>query len=167
MKTNYFSSKIASFLMLLMVIAFAGGSLSAQENTPEKRGEKVKQLKIAYFTEELKLTVAESEKFWPVYNEMEQKLKTSKKENKKIIDNISTNAETFTDEDFKKNVSKIFDNDIAQTTIRKEYYTKIAAVIGYKKATKLLKLEKEFKQKLLKELKKRKGEGPGKRPNKN
>lgn len=170
MKTKNLTTKMTSYLILLMVICFANGNLFSQENAPEKgekRGEKVKQLKIAYFTEELKLTVAESEKFWPVYNEMELKLKTSKKENKKIIDNISTNAETFTDEDFKKNVSKIFDNDIAQTTIRKEYYTKIAAVIGYKKATKLLKLEKEFKQKLLKELKKRKGENAGKRPNKN
>lgn len=125
-----------------------------------KRQEKIKQLKIAYFTEELKLTVAESEKFWPLYNEMEDKLKGNRKEIKKVAEEIAKNQDSYTDDEFKKQVGKIFDYEAAQATIKKDYYAKIAGVIGYKKATKMLKLEKDFKKKLLKELKKRKGQGP-------
>ncbi|MFN5417485.1 MAG: hypothetical protein ACK5B9_10545 [Flavobacteriia bacterium] len=157
MKTKKYYSKKISAILIIVLLSVININLFAQEKGP-KRGEKIKQLKIAYITEQLNLTVAESEKFWPVYNEMELKLKNNRKENKKVIDDLSNNVETFTDEDFKKNVNKLFDNDIAQTTIRKDYYTKIAAVIGYKKATKLLKVEKDFKQKLVKELKKRRDE---------
>lgn len=157
MKTKIYTSKKFSNLCLILLSCILSFTSIAQEKGP-KRGEKIKQLKIAYITEQLNLTVAESEKFWPVYNEMELKLKNNRKENKKVIDDLSNNVETYTDEDFKKNVNKIFDNDLAETNIRKDYYTKIAAVIGYKKATKLLKVEKDFKKKLLKELKKRKEE---------
>lgn len=142
-------------------ISLSFNPLFAQDQAPardNRRHDKIKQLKIAYFTEELNLTVAESEKFWPLYNEMEEKLKNNRQANRKIVDEISQNADTYSDDDFKKNVNKIFDNETQQTAIQKEYYSKIAGVIGYKKATKMLKLEKEFKQKLLKELKERKGD---------
>lgn len=142
-----------------LILLSVSHAVFAQE-VEMKRKEKVKQLKIAYFTEELKLTVAESEKFWPVYNEMEEKIKAKRRENKKIAEEIGKNSETFTDEDFKKNVNKMFDNEIAETNLKKEYYGKIAAVIGYKKASRLLKLEREFKKKLVRELKKRREQGP-------
>jgi hypothetical protein len=152
--------KRISHILILLSLSLA---VFAQEGEM-KRSEKVKQLKIAYITEELKLTVAESEKFWPVYNEMEEKMKAKRKENRKMAEEMSKNSETYTDEDFKKTVNKLFDNEIAETNLKKEYYGKIAGVIGYKKATRLLKIEKEFKKKLVKELKQRKG-GGGQRPN--
>ena len=37
---------------------------------------------------------------------MENKIKASRKENKKISDDLSTNSETIKDEDFKKSVNK-------------------------------------------------------------
>ncbi|MGV3631256.1 MAG: hypothetical protein ACO1O6_08620 [Bacteroidota bacterium] len=150
-------------IICILLIALTSVTVYAQDGAM-KRGEKVKQLKIAYITEELKLTVAESEKFWPVYNEMEEKIKAKRKENRKTAEEISKNSETYSDEDFKKTVNKLFDNEIAETNLKKEYYSKIAAVIGYKKATRLLKIEKEFKKKLVKELRQRKG-GGGHRPN--
>ena len=150
--------KRISYLFVLLFLAKTGFS----QDGDMKRHEKVKQLKVAYITEELKLTVAESEKFWPLYNEMEEKIKSKRKENRKMAEEISKNSESYSDEDFKKNVNKLFDNEIAETNLKKEYYTKIAAGIGYKKATRLLKIEKEFRKKLLKELKQRKG---GHRPN--
>ena len=39
--------------------------------------------------------------------------------------------------------------------IKKEYFGKLATVIGYKKAAKTFKLEKDFKEKLLQELRDR------------
>ena len=42
-------------------------------------------------------------------------------------------------------------------TIRKEYMNKIAGVITYKKAVKLLTVEQKFKQELLNKLNERKG----------
>ncbi|MCE3295380.1 MAG: hypothetical protein K0R65_1094 [Crocinitomicaceae bacterium] len=143
-------------ILYLLIILSASHSVFSQDGEM-KRGEKVKQLKIAYITEELNLTVAESEKFWPLYNEMEEKIKVKRRENRRTAEEMTKNSETYSDDDFKKSVNKLFDNEIAETNLKKEYYGKIAGVIGYKKATRLLKIEKEFKKKLVKELKQRKG----------
>jgi len=56
----------------------------------QDRNDKIKALKTAYITEQLELTKAEAEKFWPVYNAFEEKrsaLKTkpTKTEAMKII----------------------------------------------------------------------------------
>jgi Spy/CpxP family protein refolding chaperone len=47
-------------------------SLSSMGQEIEKR-EKIKALKVAYLTSELSLTATEAEKFWPIYNEFENK----------------------------------------------------------------------------------------------
>ena len=39
----------------------------------EKKKEKIEAIKVAYISEELELTVAESQAFWPVYNELQSK----------------------------------------------------------------------------------------------
>jgi hypothetical protein len=152
------------FLFGMLTLLTPYITFAQEDDGPEKGGgkrkEKIQQFKIAYFTEELKLTVAESEKFWPLYNEMEDKIKANRKDIKKVADEIAKNQDNYSDEEYKKQVNKIFDLEAAQATIKKEYYAKIAEAIGYKKATKMLKIEKEFKQKLLKELKKRKDQRP-------
>lgn len=47
-----------------------------------KKGDlrKVKSLQVAYITKELALTPEESEKFWPVYNNYKNELKSTRKE---------------------------------------------------------------------------------------
>lgn len=151
-------------LITLLMGAF---QVNAQEKG--KREEKIKNLKIAYFTEELNLTSAESEKFWPVYNEMEDKIKALRKESRSEVEKLDFESDSMKDEDYKKAVLGLLDNEIQEATIKKEYFGKIAAVVGNKKAAKTFKLEKEFKEKLLRELKERPGPpggGEGKPPHK-
>lgn len=151
----------------LLVLFVAGMSFLSfgqdKKQMREDRSDKVKSLKIGYFTEELKLSTSESEKFWPIYNEMEEKLKHIHKENKKIIDQLNENADNLKDDDFKKNMNLIFESEIQEVNIKKEYISKIASAISYKKASKMMKLEKEFKTMLLKEMK-GKGKEKGHRP---
>ena len=55
------------FLLLFSIVSFAQGG-----KFREKR-EQIKALKVAFITEELKLTPAEAEKFWPLYNAYDSK----------------------------------------------------------------------------------------------
>lgn len=144
-------------IVIYFLIAFVSGAILGQDKGIKVKGrqEKIKQLKIAYFTEQLELSSSEAEKFWPLYNEMDTKIRSNRKAHKQTIEELTTNFETYKDEDFKKSATILFDNELAQTYLKKEYYSKIATIIGYKKATKLIKLEREFKQKLIQELKKR------------
>jgi hypothetical protein len=44
-------------------------SFANAQNGNGQRQEKIQALKIAFITQKLKLTPAEAEKFWPVYNQ--------------------------------------------------------------------------------------------------
>lgn len=121
--------------------------------------EKIEQLKIAYLTKHLELTTEESEKFWPVYNEMTTKLRENNKERMKLSKELKENIDTMKDAEIKTKVDAILNTEQQEVNIKKEYSPKIAAVIGYKKSVKLVSLERQFRQELKKELEKRKGEG--------
>lgn len=123
--------------------------LSTLSVAQESRKEKIEQLKIAFITKELDLTTDEAEKFWPVYNEMSDKLRTNRKERKKLNEELKTNFDELSDNDIKTKVNAILDKEIEEAELKKEYNKKIADIIGYKKAVKLLSLEQRFKRELL------------------
>jgi len=156
------SLKFTPSTFLLLVLLFVTPLGFTQENTDEPltKKEKIKRLKIAFITEELDLSVEQSEKFWPVYNEMDKKIREEKKSRKKMAKDLKENLETLSEEDIKKKTTSVLDSDIKVAELKKEYNDKIAAIIGYKKATKLLSLEARFKRELLKKLK----ETPNRKP---
>lgn len=151
-----------TFIALVFIISPSFAQKGQKGQKGKEKHEKVMELKRNFFNEQLALNETEKEKFWPIYEEMEGKIQANRKESRKIIKNVNTNSETLKDDDLKKNVGQIFDLEMAETSIKKEYFDKTAQVIGYKKAAKVLKLEKEFKQNLLKELKEKKKENQGK-----
>lgn len=155
---------ILSCFMMLSLVTFS----QVDEDMDSTRHEKVQQLKIAYFTQELSLTSSEAEKFWPIYNEMEKKLVTNRKETRKAMKELNLRREQMTDDEIKKKVNALLTLDANETAIKKEYFEKIAVVIGYKKSAKLIHLEQEFKRELLKRLNADKNNGaghvPGKKP---
>jgi len=137
-------------MLALMIIPVTFAQEKRQHQASKK--EKIEQLKIAFITKELDLTTDEAEKFWPVYNEMSKKLLEEKKSRKKITKELREGLETMPDEDIKQKTNSILDSDIKQAELKKEYTEKIADIIGYKKATKLLSLEQRFKRELLNKL---------------
>jgi len=138
---------------MIMFLMFVGLSLSAFSQ------DKVEQLKIAYFSKELNLTTSEAEKFWPIYNEMEGKIKEIRKNRRKTSKYLQQNGDSLAADVVKKNTIAIFDNEIAEVNLKKEYYNKIGEAIGYKKASKVYKLEIEFRKKLLHKLQDERGNG--------
>jgi len=114
--------------------------------------EKIKALKTAYITEELDLTPAEAQKFWPIYNLHNDKLHALKENYKKnmrgklkeigSVDNLS-------EADAKKLVEFKISNE---KEIHKEEYLvikELSEVISQKKIVKLQIAEYEFRKKLI------------------
>ena len=136
------------------VVMLAQNAL-AQHHGPkdaDERAEKIEQLKIAFFTKELDMSTDEAEKFWPIYNELDDKIRKEKKEQKKVAEELRKGISDLSDNDIKSKTNAIFDSEIKLAETRKEYNQKIADVIGYKKAAKLLSLEHRFKRELLNKL---------------
>jgi septal ring factor EnvC (AmiA/AmiB activator) len=154
MKTTINQAVKSRILAILIVI------LSPSVFFAQGKAEKVEQLKIAYFTKELNLTTQEAEKFWPVYNEMEKKIKALRKERRKTFKELEDKGDSLSVELVKKHTNSIFDSEIAEVNTKKEYYAKIGGIIGYKKATKVYKVERDFKRELLMRLKEERGQTP-------
>jgi len=58
----------------LLLLIFLASSLGAQnKDDRQKRWEEMVAKRAAFFTERINLTPQEAEKFWPVYNQLEEK----------------------------------------------------------------------------------------------
>lgn len=161
--------------LAVLICSFASGMSFAQTDTKtnpptekpdddkDPKDDKIDKLKIAFITTELNLTTDEAEKFWPIYNECEGKIKEIRKANRKIEKEIQDGYDDMTNEDAKKKMATIFENDAKEVTIRKEYGEKFSKLLGDKRALKLLSLEHEFKKELLDALREQ-GPPPGPPP---
>lgn len=145
-----------SLICLLFISSFIPVAIIAQRDdrkgpppTEKENEAKIEQLKIAFFSNELKLTPAEAQLFWPVFNELEEKLKLIRKESRAIEKEIAEKFDKLSDEESEKMMKTLFDNEERELSLKKEYSAKFSAVIGKKRALKLLSLEHEFKRELL------------------
>lgn len=145
-----------SLICLLFISSFIPVAIVAQRDdrkgpppTEKENEAKIEQLKIAFFSNELNLTPAEAQLFWPVFNELEEKLKLIRKESRAIEKEIAEKFDKLSDEESEKMMKTLFDNEERELSLKKEYSAKFSAVIGKKRALKLLSLEHEFKRELL------------------
>ena len=60
-------------VMILWMMSLVVLSVSAQKPNREAKMEQMKAEKISFITQQLSLTTAEAQAFWPVYNEYEGK----------------------------------------------------------------------------------------------
>ncbi len=108
--------------------------------------EKIEALRVAFITQKLNLTADESQKFWPVYNDYQDKLKASRQEFRRLSNTFTTDKEA---QDY-------LDAELLlkqrEYNLYKEYYEKIKKTIPIKKVAQLREAEEDFKKELLKQL---------------
>ncbi len=147
--------KLAAILipLLFATTAFAQGPGDDKED-------KIEALKVGFITKELNLTTAEAEKFWPIYNEMDGKMKELRQDCRKINKELRESEDKMTNDDAKKKLATLFENDQKELDLKKEYSEKFIKIIGEKRTLKLLSLEHEFRRVLLERLKERREGDP-------
>lgn len=112
--------------------------------------DKVEALRVAFISKKLELSASESEKFWPVYNEYNDKVKAIRKN---LRQSYRTKAETMTDKDAEELYTLELQSRQAETDVHKLYAEKIKGIIGAKKMAKLRIAEEEFKREVFKTIK--------------
>lgn len=156
MNTRYFTPLLVFLLIAFSFDAYSqpprGRKPGQGQGQRQQKKERVKQLKIAYFTEELDLSEEEAEKFWPIYNEMGEKIKAEKQKKNAATKALKNGIDTMSDSEIESKMSEALDAKIKESEIQKEYLVKIGNVIGFKKAAKVVSLEAQFKRKLVERL---------------
>ena len=150
-------TKIAWIFLSLMITTAAYGQGPGED---KEKDEKIEALKVGFITKELNLTSAEAEKFWPLYNEMEDKMKEIRQSCRKINHEMRDSEDKISNEDAKKKLNTLFENEQKELDLKKEYSEKFIKLIGEKRTLKLLSLEHEFRRVLLERLKERREGGP-------
>jgi len=140
-------------IMLLPLLSFAQKDLGEKDEISKEKREKIDALKKEYITKELVLTESEGQKFWPIYDELDTKLQEQTKKERLIAKNLKANFETLSDSELKAKTDELFALELASVQLKKEYLQKYATVIGQKRATKVLHLEREFRKELMQRMK--------------
>lgn len=112
--------------------------------------DKLEALRMNFISKKIELTVSESEKFWPIYNEYTDKLKAIKKN---LRQTYRRKAEITNDKDAEELYQLELQSKQAEVDIYKQYSEKIKSIIGIKKLIKLRLAEEEFKREMINSIK--------------
>src|ERR1700754_640301 len=119
-------------MMLSLVMA-----VHAQEESEEKKSERIDALKIAFITEKLDLTSKEASGFWPVYNEYSAELKKIKKKSHDAIKLYKAKTSP-TDQESDKFLTDQLTCKQQETDLLKKYVPEFKKVLPTAKVAKLL-----------------------------
>ena len=123
--------KMKKHILIFFVILGSFSGLKAQDPENDTRAEKIQSLKIAFITQKLQLTAGEAEKFWPVYNQYDNEIRSLPKG------------------------GDVIPTDEKLLNIRKKYMSPFEKVIGPQKLNKLFNAERDFRDILIRRLQNR------------
>ncbi len=111
-------------------------------------GERLESIRTEYLKQQLKLSPAESDKFWPLYTQYQQELKEIGFLRK--ANNVSTQPDASKEMAFEQRI----------LNIRQRYHEEFLKVLPLEKVNLLYKSESDFKYELLRHLREGKGATP-------
>ena len=135
---------IFAFILVLAQVLTCEHS-NAQTKKPNSR--EIETIKIGFITRRLELTPEESQKFWPVYNQYQKDLSSLNQQKRQARIRNANDPDQLVDDDFS------FDTKILE--MRKKYRFKFNQVISNEKVKRLYIAERDFREELIKQLRKR------------
>lgn len=154
--TKTINMKTLQIYVIVAIFFISGLSFGQEVKNP---GEKVRSLKIAYITQELELTAKEAEKFWPVYNEYDRKIRGLERNERMKVRTIikeSNDYKNLTDNQADEILNRIYKIEGQIFDTKKEMDQKLSKVISKKKILRLKHIEREFVRNLMNKLRSRK-----------
>ncbi len=112
--------------------------------------DKVELLRTAFITKKLELSGTESDKFWPVYNEYNDKVKAIRKN---LRQSYRKKTEPISDADAEELYQLDMASKQAEADVHKQYGEKIKNIIGAKRYVRLRVAEEEFRREMINSLK--------------
>ena len=117
----------------------------------ERRDSRMEAKKIGFITEELELSTKEAQKFWPVYNEFQEKMQILKEETREK----GRSDKDFSDAEAEVFLNTIFEREQSILDLKKTYFNKMETAISKAKIAKLYTLENKFRDKVYKSIKRK------------
>jgi hypothetical protein len=121
----------ASFLVALMVLSTAG--IFAQN----PGNERLDSYKIAFFTQRLKLTPSEAEKFWPIYNDYQERKAKIQQERIQLHKKFNQEALNLSDKEMTVMGDKLIELVVLEAELSMTFHQHLKAVLPPAKVLRL------------------------------
>lgn len=129
------------FILLLIHLALTGYG----------QNKSVESARVAFISQKINITPVQAEKFWPLYNELNDKKTEIRKSVREQYHQLAQASEQTT-EKIKQHVQQIAALKHEDINLEKDYYVKYLFVITPKQLADLMAAEKEFQKILLKKV---------------
>lgn len=148
--------RILVSMRFILAGLFIVWSFSGMAQVPENRSSytarsqsRITQIKIAKLTNDMKLSKAQAEKFWPIYNEFDTKRININREIRQLSKNLSEDDNPY------KGQEKILKLKQQRLDLIRQYKPNFLKVISEKQYGLMIASEENFNQTLLEKLKER------------
>ena len=131
-------------LILITVFAFGQPSRTEREN--------IRKQKVEFFNRNLKLSKAEADKFWPVYNDYQNRKNKISSEKRALMSYYLQNADFMSKEEITETLEKYLSYEKKETDLLISFSEKLRNVLPDEKVLKVYVTEIKFKNYLLKQL---------------
>jgi hypothetical protein len=136
---------------IVVLIFLAGPLMWLKAQNPNL--EKLNAYKIAFFTRKLNLTSQEAEKFWPVYNEFQNKRTSIQLERQSMNRNINQNELNMSEKEMIEAGDKHISLQVQEAALAQEYHKRFREILSPLKILRLYQAENQYRLLLLNELK--------------
>lgn len=158
MKRGIIISIALAFITILQVDAQNQNQKPNQNQNPNL--DKLNAYKIAFFTRRLNLTSQEAEKFWPVYNEYQDKRNAIQIERQILNRNFNQNELNMSEKDLIEAGDKHIALQVQEAGLAQEYHKKFKEILAPPKVIRLYQAENQYRMQLLNELKDKQPQQP-------
>lgn len=144
--------KTLKYIALLFVLLIAADGFAQPKQKPSDR---IDAMKVAFITKRLELTSDEAEKFWPIYNDYQDKRDALREEllrAKRKVKNGDPNV--LTDADYEAYLQAETTYQQKDADLQKDFLNRLRKVLPKRKVALLLIAEEDFKKELLKRMSK-------------
>ncbi len=129
-------------------MAFCFSQIGMAQNS---EAEKIEQLKIAFFTEELNLSTSEAKRFWPVYTKYNKKYDKLRSNEWESIKSRLSKVKSLSESESQALLQDYMAYKRSRVEYREEFVESLKDVITPKQIMMLKKAEYDFNKKLLKQ----------------
>ncbi len=138
-----------------MSLLVTGYSIQAQPDKTERQ-DNLQQQKVVFFNEKLQLTPAESGKFWPVYNDYQNRRDKVARDRNTLMKYFESNMNNMTEAEASQLIGKYMTFQREETQLLETYTKKFQEFLPAKKVMEIYTVELEFKKWLLENLRQNK-----------
>ena len=115
----------------------------------DSKKDKIDALRVSFITKKVAFTNQESQAFWPLFNEMNDKLDAGRK-TFKLQYNANTNYDFKTDKEAEAYLAAELNLKQKEFEIYRDYYEKFKKILPVKKVAAVKRAEEDFKKELIK-----------------